>query len=425
MIRGRSIARAVPASLLAVLIGGSGGSRPVWSQGVSQISLTEALRRAAELNPDVRIAEVDAVAAQRHARAARLWAYNPEFDVGLGRLGSADTSRASYEFGIAQRFELGGKRGSRIATADRRLVAAQSRQIRRRNEVAAQVTRVFLLAQVARMRLETAREAELVAGQLKTAAEERLRLGAGTQLEVNVAAAAASRERRARLLSEQAYASAVIELAATIGLPGAERPEPAGDLTLPPAEDRPEAELVTLALDRRQDLRASIAEREASAADLRGARALRWPDPALLVATGREESRLLRFRLSFSLPVLNRAQTERAEAAGFLDRAVIAEDAQRRRVEREVRDALQAYRLAREAYDAFDREVVERMSDNLRLAEESFRAGKIGLLIFSTVRRDLVEARLSYLDAIAELVDRRTALALAIGEPHAAPSDRR
>ncbi len=424
MISGRTIKRAAQASLIAVLIGGSGGPRSLWSQGVRQISLTEALRRAAELNPEARIAGVDAVAAQRLARAARLWAYNPEFDVGLGRLGGADSSRASYEFGIAQRFELGGKRGSRIAAADRRLVAAQSRQVRRRDEVAAQVTRVFLLAQVARMRLETAREAEQVAGQLKTAAEERLRLGAGTQLEVNVAAAAASRERRARLLSEQGYASAVIELAATIGLPGAERPEPAGDLSLPPPEDRPEAELVAIALDHRPDLRASIAEREASAADLRRARAFRWPDPALLATTGREESRLLRFSLSFSLPLLNQAQTERAEAAGFLDRALIVEDAHRRQVEREVRDAFQAYRRAREAYDAFDREVVERMSENLRLAEESFRAGKIGLLIFSTVRRDLVEARLSYLDAIAELVDWRTALALAVGEPHAAPTER-
>ena len=425
MIRGRSAARAAQAGLLAVLIGGSGGSRPVWSQGVSQISLAEALRRAAELNPEVRIAEVDAVAAQRLARAARLWAYNPEFDVGLGRLGTADTSRASYEFGIAQRFELGGKRGSRIAAADRRLVAAQSRRARRRDEVAAQVTRAFLLAQVARLRLETAREAEQVAAQLKTAADERLRLGAGTQLEVNVAAAAASRERRARLLSEQHYASSVIELAASIGLPGAERPEPARDLALPSPENRPEADLVALALDRRPDLRASIAEREASAAALRGARALRWPDPALLATTGRDESRLLRFSLSFSLPVLNRAQTERAEAAGFLDRAVIAEDAQRRQVEREVRDAFQAYQRAREAYDAFDREVVERMSENLRLAEESFRAGKIGLLIFSTVRRDLVEARLSYLEAIAELVDWRTALALAVGEPLAPETERR
>lgn len=31
------------------------------------------------------------------------------------------------------------------------------------------------------------------------------------------------------------------------------------------------------------------------------------------------------------------------------------------------------------------------------MAEESFRAGKIGLLIYNGVRRDLVEARLDYL----------------------------
>ncbi len=415
MIHRRTVARTAQASLVAGLLGAFGGARAAWPQG-QPISLAEALRRAAALNPQVRTAEADTLAAQGLARAARLWGYNPELDVGVGRLGGPDSSRSSYALGIAQRFELGGKRSSRIDAADQLLVAARARLVRRRDEVGAGVTRAFRLAQVARLRLETAREAEQVATQLQVAAEERLRLGAGTQLEVNVAAAAASRERRARLLSQRAYASARIDLGAAIGLPGAEAPEPVLDLALPAAQNRTEAELVALALERRPDLRAALAEREASAANLRGARALRWPDPALAATTGREESKLVRLSLSFALPLLNRGQAERAEAAGVLDRARIAEDAQRKQVEREVHDAFQAYERAQEAYTAFDREVVERMSENLRLAEESFRAGKIGLLIFSTVRRDLVDARLSYLDAIAELVESWAALSLAVGE---------
>ena len=60
-------------------------------------------------------------------------------------------------------------------------------------------------------------------------------------------------------------------------------------------------------------------------------------------------------------------------------------------------------------------ETVNRLAENITLASESFRSGKIGLLVFSTVRRDLVEARLAYLDALADLAERRYALQLAIG----------
>ncbi len=47
--------------------------------------------------------------------------------------------------------------------------------------------------------------------------------------------------------------------------------------------------------------------------------------------------------------------------------------------------------------------------------ERSLRAGKISLLEFNVVRRDLVDARLGYLDALADLVEARSTLELALG----------
>ena len=52
---------------------------------------------------------------------------------------------------------------------------------------------------------------------------------------------------------------------------------------------------------------------------------------------------------------------------------------------------------------------------DLELAQESLRAGKISLLEFNVVRRDLVDTRLGYLDALADLVEARSALELAAG----------
>ena len=388
------------------------------------ITLAEALRRAEQSNPDLRIARSEAGATQGIARAARRLAFNPEVSADLGRLDEGAASRRSFGFGLSQRFELGGKRGSRIRSEDQRFVAAESRLARQAAEVAARVSRAFALAQLARLRVGTAQEAEQVAIQLKAAADERLTLGAGTQLEVNVSAAAASRERRARIETERAYASAVLELASAIGLPAAEAPEPLGELVIPTPEERPESVLVELALARRPDLRAAVAEREAAGWNYRFARGLAWPDPALGATFGRDESRFLSVGISLPLPLLNQAQASRTEASGLFEQASITEEATRREVAREVRDAYQAYARAREAQAGFDREAVERLSENLRLAEESFRAGKIGLLVFSTIRRDLVEARLSYLDATADLIERRIALALAAGDPVPEPRER-
>jgi cobalt-zinc-cadmium efflux system outer membrane protein len=58
---------------------------------------------------------------------------------------------------------------------------------------------------------------------------------------------------------------------------------------------------------------------------------------------------------------------------------------------------------------------VDRLGENLALARQALAAGKIGLLEFSIVRRDLVETRLAYLDALAEAVTARAALVAAIG----------
>jgi cobalt-zinc-cadmium efflux system outer membrane protein len=398
------------------LVALSGAASSAHAQ-IPGITLADALGRASRLNPDLRIAEAEVSAARAVARAARAWVYNPELSAGLGRVNNnSDSSRSSRDLGLSQRFEVGGKRGARIDAADLRASAAEARLRQTQTEVSGRVKRAFLLAQIARMRVTTSVEAEQVALQLRDAAQERLRLGAGTQLEVNVAVAAASRERWVRLRAERDYGSAVVRLSAETGLPASERPEPLGELVLLASEPRTETELVALALSRRADLRAAELERDASAASLRFARRLAVPDPAFGASTGRDDNRYLTVGVSVALPLFNRGQTERADAAGLFERARIGEEAGRQQVVREVQDAFQAYTRALDAQAGFDRDAVEKMTENLQLAEESFRAGKIGLLVFSAVRRDLVEARLAYLDALTELVEQRIALGVAIGE---------
>lgn len=380
------------------------------------LTLDQALGEALEKNLELRLAGTELAAARADLVAAGVASYNPEAEFSVGPSSNADTSLTSYEIGVSQTLELGGKRGHRRAAAERRVEGAEARLAQATQAVRGQVQRAYGLALVAEARLATALEADSVAVLLRGAAEERLRLGAGTLLEVNVAAAAAARERRARLTAERGLASALLELAAAIGASGADPVVPVGALPGPPSLTLPEDSLVQLALMRRGDLTALQAEVAASEAEQRLAQALAWPDPTLGVSGGQQEDfRVLEFGLTLPIPLWNRGQGARQQAAAATSRAQLVEAMARRDAEREVRDAYRALVLAIAAEEAFDEEAVARLGENLTLALESFRAGKIGLLIYNEVRSDLVEARLDYLDAVAEVIERTAALALATG----------
>ncbi len=380
------------------------------------LSLEQALSEAREKSLELRLAEAELAVARADLKAAHLRSYNPEAGFSIGPSTNADTTLTSYQVGVSQTLELGGKRGHRTATAERRVEAAEARLARSREVVFGRVRRAFGLALVAQARVSTAIEADSVATLLRSAAEERLRLGAGTALEVNVAAAAAARERRARFQAERDLTSALLELGAAVGLPASDPITPQGEMPRPFAPGRSEDELVQVALERRPDLAAFRAEIAAAESERQLARSLAWPDPTIGVSGGQaEDFRVLEFGFAIPLPLWNRGQGARAQAGATLDRARLAEALARREAEREVRNAYRALASAVAAEQAFDRDVVERLRENLALAEESFRAGKIGLLIYNGVRRDLVEARLDYLDAVAEVIERSAALTLAVG----------
>ena len=342
-----------------------------------EITLSEALRRAAEQHPDIHLAQAEIRVAQGQLKQAGTLAYNPEVGASVGSASNPDTSLTSYEVELSQRFEIGGKRGARTDAARWRVEAAEARLARTRELVAAQVVRAFTLAALARARITTAREAEHVAEQLKDAATERLALGAGTQLELNVATAAIGRDRRSRLEAERTYATALLDLTAAVGLPAREPVVPAGEAPPTPEVEYSEDALVKLAVERRSDLTAVRADRAAAEADLRLARSLFWPDPALCVSAEREDLRTVRVGVSLPLPLWNRGQGESATAQAALEQADLTQTALQRQIEFEVRDAHQGYLLARQAEAGFDRETVNRLVENITLASESFRSGKI------------------------------------------------
>ncbi len=388
------------------------------------ITLDQALERADAENPEIKAAVAELRAAEGRRVGAATIPYNPELGVGLGPsfVGPAfeggKTTLYAYEASLSQRLELGGKRSKRTSAALSQQEAARLRLDWTRWRVQAQARRAYRLAIVARERLATTEQGQAVARELVDAARQRVELGAGTQLELNVAVATEGRARQEQRVAAQRLRQARAELAAAMAAPAGAELEPVGGLPQIAAPAIGEPEFVARALQRRGDVAADQREVDAARARRDLARAQAVPDVSLGVTYGRDAvdaANNVLFGVSIPIPLWNRNQGGRIEAGADLARAETVADAARREAERDARTAYGNFGQASEAVAGFDRDVIERLAQNLELARESFRSGKIGLLVFNVVRRDLVETRLAYLDALAGLVEAGYALELASG----------
>ena len=381
------------------------------------ITLAEALA-AAEHSPTLGVASAQVEEARGNLEQAGQYTYNPTIgaSAGAARVTGAKTFY-DFEVGISQAFELGGKRSARKRVAGAERAAATENLAATRNALRAEVRRAFELALVAQSRLDVTRENELAARQFQEAANERLRLGAATQTDVNVAVAGLGRAIATQKAAERDLLLARQALGDALGVPGADL-EPTGVLPSFPRPAASEDQLVAEALGARRDLAAVERVREARAADVDLADALATPDPELSATWARDaldDSNAVIVGVRIALPLWNRNQGNRRAARALRNRATIEAEAFRRGVDREVRVAVRRYRAATEAIASFDQQVVGTLAENLKLARDSLAAGKLGLLDLNNVRRDLVESQLTYFDSIAEAVEARATLEGALG----------
>jgi len=84
-------------------------------------------------------------------------------------------------------------------------------------------------------------------------------------------------------------------------------------------------------------------------------------------------------------------------------------------VEREVRDAYNAYVAARRTMRIYQDQVLAPARDSFDLLERAFHAGKIDLLSLSVAERQAFDARATYLDAWFNLHAAEVTLQLATG----------
>jgi cobalt-zinc-cadmium efflux system outer membrane protein len=174
-------------------------------------------------------------------------------------------------------------------------------------------------------------------------------------------------------------------------------PLSADQVPLPPPED-----LVARAASSRPDLQAT--ERDIEAARLAGSAARRGRVPEPEVVAGMKTSSVGVDRqgwvlsLLASVPLFDRAQPERAQAAALHALATARRDALRTEIGSGVRGLWLAAEERRTAARSYRQEAVPRSDELRRIAQVSYDAGERGILELLDAYRSAADARLRLLD---------------------------
>jgi len=369
------------------------------------LTLDGALTLARARAPALLSARAQVEEARGRLRSASVLAKeNPFLEGAVGRRSPerADPREDStdLELTLGQNFELGGKRGARIAAARAGLareIAGSDNALRLLvRDVAGAFARS--LAEQERLRLTAA--AEKVAADLLYTAERRYRAGDIAALEMNLARIAAARARSEALAAEADLVSSLNDLRILLGMGAQESLTVAGDLR---ERRRYELSALLARLEERPDLKALEAEMRQAREELRLARGLAWPDLGFRVGYEREENdEVLRGGLALTLPLIDRGRGQRAEAEARERRLHQELGAARRAAEIEVKSAFEVYRYRVSAVEALEKDALPSQEDNETLARRSFEAGELSLVELLLIRRESLETRNAY---VASLLD--------------------
>lgn len=403
-VRRRAAVLRQPSAGLLILAGGLWSPSAIGQPETNRpLTLEEAVSRTYLHSPVIRVAEARVREARGRLTGAQTYPYNPVLEGGAASRRGGGESTVDFDVSIGQEIEIGGQSGDRTDVARSNLTAQEASLVRAKRMAAARVHFAFVAALVARELLEVSRQDMGLTGRLHSLATRRLERGAGTQLDVNVAAAELGRAEARFQAAEAAYADARAALAEAMGGPPSALPLPKGELhtTLDPVP--PLDQLVASASAHRADLRALGDLEMASRASNALARAQAWPNLTLSAFGGHEEGdMIIGGALSIPIPVFDRNQGRIEQTRAGIDRAKAAREAGELSAARQVVSAHARYRAARQGARRLRELVLGTLEQNMEFLRRSFDAGKATWPEVVVIRRSLVDAQRQLKTAEAE-----------------------
>jgi len=181
-----------------------------------------------------------------------------------------------------------------------------------------------------------------------------------------------------------------------------------GSLPTPPS---PQLDALLTAAEQRPFLRSLEAAAREAEAEARLGKSFASPDYGFGLRYGREERANIVFgEFTVSLPVFAKGQELLASGTARERRLRAELEAARTQVRIEVATAMAEYDRHREAVRLFEADVLPGLDENETLATRSFEAGQLGLPDLLTIRREILDTRFDYLQALLEAALARVTL---------------
>lgn len=396
-------------------------------------SANQIVRRALAANGELAAARLEIERARARLRQAGLRP-NPSVDVEqkTGRF-TGSTGESEVSVGLAVPIELGGKRRRRIELARAELEASEAEVADRERRLTNEIRALYAEALAAIRELSTLEELHDLDLQTTRFVQARVNEGETAPIELNQLRVEVERLRSRRALVEGRLKSTLFRLKSLTGIGPSEILRLREDLQQPIALPSPASidAAVEIALRSRPDLRFARLSEEVAQAGLRLARAQAVPNLTPFtkysnsrsvfedtpVGELRDRDKLLTFGVSIEVPIFNRNQGGKDEAA------VVINQAQQRRefleavIRAEVQSAYARYEAAQAAVTTFEQGAIPRSSENVRTIRAAYQLGAFSITDLLLEQRRLLDVQREFTEALAERYRALADLQAAMGTP--------
>jgi outer membrane protein, heavy metal efflux system len=399
-------------------------------QGTSSADL---VRRALAANGELAATRLDIIRARARLQQAGLRP-NPtlDFEQTTGKYTGA-TGESETMIGLAMPVELGGKRRRRIELAQAELEAVEAEVANRERQLASDLRSNYGEALAALRELEILENLNSLDIQTTRFVQARVNEGETAPIELNLLRVEVDRLRSRRALVEGQLKAALIRLQSLAGIPPLEPLRLREELVTPglPAPPPSIAAAIDIALRNRPDLRLARLHEVVAQAGLSLARATGAPDLTAFsrytlarsdyqdspVGVRNDRDNLLTFGVTIGIPVFNRNQGAKAEAAAAISQARSRREFAEAVVRSEVESAYARYEAARAAVTTFEQGVISRSNDNIRVVRAAYELGQFSITDLINEQRRLVDSQRDFTHTLSEQYRALSDLQAALGIP--------
>ena len=394
-------------------------SAPVWAE-TQKLSLPQVIEYSTQNNGDLKaFREEKGIRDAGKTRAGLLPNPTLELEGGTGAL-TGSSAENNLSLGVSQEFFLAGKRGKRLAIAERELDMYRWQLADRERVLRDEVKAAFYNVILAEQRIVLTDRAIALNSQLLDVTKERLAAGDIPELEMNLVKVELARSEGATIDVERALNQNQAKLWTLMGLPIGESPATVGILETEISMTKNLVDLKQLAHGKRPDLKALEAEKGRGESDIVLARAEGIPNLTAGLALKRDTTAievggvehkdtdyLIGLKLSMPIPLFDRNQAGVQEARARRNSTESRLTAAIRNAEREVETAYVGFLNADKVLSLYKANIIPQLEENLKLTQEAYRLGEVGILAVIQEQKKFFEVSDGYLLA---LHDRQSAL---------------